>query len=163
MQNHPEMKERVCRPKTFSKLIYNLSYSGWVRVDNGIIHLTRRLSKDAKVSNDGGSTRRTGKLVPRINLGQLQAFYIAAQQSTLEDAAEALGTSRQSIGIVLKSLERCVGKPLFVRATRARKRELTMDGLTLFNLYKEVIEKIEVMEATFPGVVAQSAPISRVP
>ncbi|MEE0775556.1 MAG: LysR family transcriptional regulator [Bacillota bacterium] len=81
-----------------------------------------------------------------IDINQLQYFIACAQKKSLSEAAEALYTSQPHVSMVIKSLEKEVGKPLFHRT--ARGVILTEEGESVYHYAQNVLKNLDLMVST---------------
>lgn len=76
-----------------------------------------------------------------INLPDIQAFVVIAQQGSFTKAAEILGCSRSYLSRQLNQLEAQLGVSLIIRTTRAQK--LTYQGEAFYEQCQQSLNKIE--------------------
>jgi hypothetical protein len=151
MLKDPTMASRLHDPKSFARLVFNLKESGRVDVDGEMLRLATGCPQMGEALPSPSPSQP--RLRPDLNLAQLQAFYSAARNRTLAEAAAQCGTTRQSLCMTLKKLEASVGAPLFVRAVRGTGSELTPSGQELIALYEELSTVIARIQRAFPGLI----------
>jgi DNA-binding transcriptional LysR family regulator len=99
---------------------------------------------------DGEGTNRTRKRRRPIALGGLRGFEASARRLSFTLAASELNLTQSSVSRQIASLEREVGKPLFVRRTRAL--ELTPAGDRLFQAVRKGLAEIDRAVDAIRGV-----------
>jgi len=79
-----------------------------------------------------------------MDLRELKAFVVVAQELNFRKAAEILGMSQPPLSRLIAGLEMNLGVKLFSRSTRAV--ELTGEGVHLFNRSLKIIQEVEGLE-----------------
>ena len=79
-----------------------------------------------------------------INLELYKVFYYVAKNESISRAANELSISQPAISKSIKTLEKQINTPLFIRKRDGV--ELTEAGETIFNKIKEAMELIDLAE-----------------
>lgn len=79
-----------------------------------------------------------------MDLRELKAFKVVAQELNFRKAAEILGMSQPPLSRLIANLEHTLGVKLFTRSTRTV--ELTGEGVHLLNRSSKIIQEVESLE-----------------
>ena len=99
---------------------------------------------------------------PDINLSYLRTLIAIDETGSFGAASEVVGRTQSAVTQQMQSLERIIGKPLFV--TKGRRRELTEAGQTLLRRSRDILALCEQVvcaseSSQQTGVVRLGAPL----